>query len=75
MKVKLDSYTKMSIAISIEISVLMIINIILKIIIKNFDSLYILIAQISLLVIQFIDVILQKKQYKQEWKELFGRRE
>lgn len=58
---KLDQYSKMSIAIEIEIWVLLIINIILKMFIKEFDSWYIVIAQISLLVIQLINVILQKK--------------
>lgn len=68
---KLDHYSKMSIAIAIEIWVLLIINIILKMFIKEFDSLYIVIAQISLLVIQLINVILQKKHYEEEWKKLF----
>ena len=68
---KLDQYSKISIAISIEIWVLLIINIILKTFIKEFNSLYIVIAQISLLVIQLINVILQKKHYEEEWKKLF----
>ena len=68
---KLDQYSKISIAISIEIWVLLIINIILKTFIKEFNSLYIVIAQISLLIIQLINVIFQKKQYEEEWRELF----
>ena len=58
---KLDQYSKISIAISIEIWVLL----------KEFNSLYIVIAQISLLIIQLINVIFQKKQYEEEWRELF----
>ena len=68
---KLDQYSKMSIAIAIEIWALLIINIILKTFIKEFDSLYIVIAQISLLVVQLINVILQKKHYEEKWKKLF----
>lgn len=68
---KLNEYSKISIAISVEIWILLIINIILKIFIKEFDSLYIVIAQISLLVIQLINLLFQKKQYEDEWRELF----
>ena len=67
---KLDQYSKMSIAISVEIWILLIINIIIKLFIKEFDPLYIVIAQISLLVTQLINVILQKKHYEEEWKKL-----
>lgn len=68
---KLNEYSKISIAISIEIWILSIINIILKIFIEEFDSLYIVIAQISLLIIQLINLIFQKRQYKEECRELF----
>lgn len=68
---KLNEYSKISIAISVEIWILLVINIILKIFIKEFDSLYIVIAQISLLIIQLINLLFQKKQYEDEWRELF----
>lgn len=68
---KLNAYSKISISISIEIWILLIINIILKIFIEDFDSLYIVIAQISLLIIQLINLLFQKRQYKEEWRELF----
>lgn len=61
----MSSYTKISIAISIEVMLLAIINIIIKIFINpQFDTLYILTAQISLLTIQVVDLIIQTLEYR-----------
>ena len=61
----MSSYTKISIAISIEVVILAIVNIIIKIFINpEFDAFYILIAQFSLLIIQVVDLIIQTHEYK-----------
>lgn len=67
----MSSYTKISIAISIEVMLLAIINIIIKIFIDpQFDTLYILTAQISLLTIQVVDLIIQTLEYRNKIKRL-----
>lgn len=67
----MSSYTKISIAISIEVMLLAIINIIIKIFINpQFDTLYILTAQISLLTIQVVDLIIQTLEYRNKIKRL-----
>lgn len=67
----MSSYTKISIAISIEVMLLAIINIIVKIFINpQFDTLYILTAQISLLTIQVVDLIIQTLEYRNKIKRL-----
>ena len=69
----MSAYTKISIAISIEVFSLMFINLIIKAFVPEFDTGYIITAQLSLLVIQLIGVILQKKEHEEEMKEFFGR--
>lgn len=67
----MSSYTKIAIAISIEVMLLAIINIIIKIFINpQFDTLYILTAQISLLTIQVVDLIIQTLEYRNKIKRL-----
>lgn len=67
----MSSYTKISIVISIEVMLLAIINIIIKIFIDpQFDTLYILTAQISLLTIQVVDLIIQTLEYRNKIKRL-----
>lgn len=69
----MSAYTKISIAISIEVFSLMFINLIIKAFVPEFDTGYIITAQLSLLVIQLIGVILQKKEHEEEMKEFFRR--
>lgn len=65
-------YSKISTAISIEVAILAIINIIIKFFIyPTFDSWYVIIAQFSLLIIQLIIMILQSKEYKKEFEEIY----
>lgn len=68
----MNSYTKISLAIATEVVILSIISIIIKVFINpEFDVLYILIAQISLMIIQVVCLIFQKIEFKQHLKELF----
>lgn len=67
----MSSYTKISIAISIEVILLAIANTIIRIFINpEFDAFYILIAQISLMIIQVIGLIMQTHEYKNKIKRL-----
>ena len=65
----MDSYTKISLAVSIEVVILSCINIILKSINKDFNSYYIIIAQCSLLLVQLIIIGIQSWEYKKEKKK------
>ncbi len=68
---KMNSYTKISLVIAIEIIILTIIYTFIKVYINpEFDALYILIAQGSLLVVQLYILILQEIEFRKELKEL-----
>ena len=67
----MSGYTKISLAISIEVIFLAVLNMIIKIFINpQFDTFYILTAQISLLTIQVVDLIIQTLEYRNKIKKL-----
>lgn len=72
----MNSYTKISLVIATEIIILSIIGTIIRQFINSeFDLLYILIAQFSLLSVQLIDLIMQKKEFNKIYIKIKGEAE
>ena len=69
----MSSYTKISVAISIEVALLFLVGSIIRIFVADFDMGYIIIAQLSLMIIQVVGLILQKQEYNKQnetWEKL-----
>lgn len=69
----MSSYTKISVAISIEVALLFLVGSIIRIFVADFDMGYIIIAQLSLMIIQVVGFILQKQEYNKQnetWEKL-----
>lgn len=69
----MSSYIKISVAISIEVALLFLVGSIIRIFVADFDMGYIIIAQLSLMIIQVVGLILQKQEYNKQnetWEKL-----